>query len=194
MNLITVLKKIIVTETKREKDRGTTLFSQVIDKKLVQLKSTYHQRKERFGKESYDDIVDMYNDYLSTRKSKYQQPPRLAVPDSMVKNLFSDSLEKIYNSFETEKPDNNQIIFVKKRKNNEESFSPVCSISVLLAIFFSVFFLFLVAHKNNQRFIIFLINHLHKKKTCRFFLIIQSWKKKKIRYFQKNSRILKKNY
>ena len=95
MNLITVLKKIIVTETKREKDRGTTLFSQVIDKKLVQLKSTYHQRKERFGKESYDDIVDMYNDYLSTRKSKYQQPPRLAVPDSMVKNLFSDSLEKI---------------------------------------------------------------------------------------------------
>ena len=120
MNLITVLKKIIVTETKREKDKGTTLFSQVIDKKLVQLKSTYHQRKERFGKESYDDIVDMYNDYLSTRKSKYQQPPRLAVPDSMVKNLFSDSLEKIYNSFETEKPDNNQIIFVKKRKNNED--------------------------------------------------------------------------
>jgi hypothetical protein len=120
MNLLSVLKNIIIVESKKEKDRGTVLFSKIIDNKLIQLKSTYHQRKERFGKESYDGLVDMYNDHLATRRSKYVQPPRIAVPDSMIKKLFENSLEKIYNSFETEKPENNQIIFVKKRKDNED--------------------------------------------------------------------------
>jgi superfamily II DNA/RNA helicase len=115
MNLLSVLKNIIIVESKKEKDRGTVLFSKIIDNKLIQLKSTYHQRKERFG-----SLVDMYNDHLATRRSKYVQPPRIAVPDSMIKKLFENSLEKIYNSFETEKPENNQIIFVKKRKDNED--------------------------------------------------------------------------
>jgi hypothetical protein len=99
MNLLSVLKNIIIVESKKEKDRGTVLFSKIIDNKLIQLKSTYHQRKERFGKESYDSLVDMYNDHLATRRSKYVQPPRIAVPDSMIKKLFENSLEKIYNSF-----------------------------------------------------------------------------------------------
>jgi len=120
MNLLSTLKNIVITETQKQKDSGTILFSKVIDNKLVQLKSTYHQRKERFGEENYDNLVDMYNEYLETRKSKFEQPPRIAVPDTMIKNLFENSLEKIYNSFETEKPKNNQIIFVKKRNNNED--------------------------------------------------------------------------
>lgn len=121
MNLLSVLKNIVLSETRKQKYRGTTLFSKIIDNKLIQLKSTHHQRKERFGKESYDDLVDMYNEYLETRKSKFERPPRFAVPDSMIKDLFENSLDKIYNSFETEKPENDQIIFVKKRNNNEDN-------------------------------------------------------------------------
>lgn len=121
MNLLFALKNIVLSEIRKQKDRGTTLFSKIIDNKLIQLKSTHHQRKERFGKESYDDLVDMYNEYLETRKSKFEQPPRFAVPDSMIKDLFENSLNKIYNSFETEKPENDQIIFVKKRNNNEDN-------------------------------------------------------------------------
>jgi hypothetical protein len=57
---------------------------------------------------------------LETRKSKYQIEPRLAVPDSMIKKLFSKNVEKIYNSFKDESPHNNQIIFVHKRTDNED--------------------------------------------------------------------------
>ena len=38
----------------------------------------------------------------------------------MIENLFSKNLEKIYNSFKEESPSNNQIIFVHRRKNNED--------------------------------------------------------------------------
>ncbi len=120
MNLLSVLKNIVLSETRKQKYRGTTLFSKIIDNKLIQLKSTYHQRKERFGADSYDEIVDKYNEYLETRRSKFQVEPRLAVPDSMIENLFSKNLEKIYNSFKEESPSNNQIIFVHRRKNNED--------------------------------------------------------------------------
>jgi hypothetical protein len=100
--------------------RPTVLFSNIIDKKLIQLLSTKHQRVERFGNQSYDDLVDMYNEYLETRRSKFQKPPRIAVPDMMVKDFFESNLMKIYYSFEDENPENKQIIFVKKRKDNED--------------------------------------------------------------------------
>jgi len=117
MRLISTLKNVILFEVS-QKDRGTVLFSKVVDNKLIQLKSTFHQRKERFGSDSYDDIVDKYKEYLDTRKSKYQQEPRLAVPDSMIKNIFSKNVEKIYKSFEDEPSESKRIIFVHKRKDN----------------------------------------------------------------------------
>jgi len=120
MKLLFSLKNIIVNETNQRRQGGTVLYSKVIDNKLIQLKSTYHQRKERFGADSYDEIVDKYYEYLETRRSKFQVEPRLAVPDSMIENLFSKNLEKIYNSFKEESPSNNQIIFVHRRKNNED--------------------------------------------------------------------------
>ena len=57
---------------------------------------------------------------MDTRKSKYQQEPRLAVPDSMIKNIFSKNVEKIYKSFEDEPSESKRIIFVHKRKDNED--------------------------------------------------------------------------
>lgn len=121
MKLLFSLKNIIINETNQRRQGGTVLYSKVIDNKLIQLKSTYHQRKERSGADSYDEIVDKYNEYLDTRKSKFQVEPRLAVPDSMIENLFLKNLEKIYRAFKEESPSNNQIIFVHRRKNNEDN-------------------------------------------------------------------------
>lgn len=119
MKLLFTLKNIILTEV-NNKPRGTTIFSTVSDGKFIQLKSTYHQRNERFGNETYKDIVDKYKDFLETNNSKFKQPPRLAVPDNMIRNFFSDNLEKIYNAFQKEQPKHNKIIFVHKREDNED--------------------------------------------------------------------------
>ena len=120
MKLLFSLKKIIINETNQRRQGGTVLYSKVMDNKLIQLKSTFHQRKERFGADSYDEIVDKYKEYLETRRSKFQIEHRLAVPDSMIERLFSKNIEKIYGSFKDETPNNNQIIFVHRRKNNED--------------------------------------------------------------------------
>jgi hypothetical protein len=119
MNLINIFKKIILNESINKKNNGVVLLSRVVGNKLIKLISTYHQRTERFGNMSYDEIVDLYNEYLETRKSKYEQPPRLAVPDNMIVKTFDTKLDNIYLSFEELKPENNQLIFVKKRKDNE---------------------------------------------------------------------------
>ena len=79
MKLLVTLKNIILNE-ENNKPRGTTIFSTISNDKLIQLKSTYHQRNERHGNETYKDIVDKYNDFLYTNKSKFRQPPRFAVP------------------------------------------------------------------------------------------------------------------
>jgi hypothetical protein len=120
MKLLSTLKNIILFESSHKKPTGTVIFSRLMDNKLIQLKSTFHQRKERFGSDSYEDIVEKYRDFIETRKSKFQQEPRLAVPDSMIKNLFSENIENIYKSFEKEKPENDRLIFVHKRKDNED--------------------------------------------------------------------------
>jgi len=120
MNLLDTLESIIVYESGRRKESGKVIFSELIDKKLIQLRSTHHQREERFGNLPYDKIVDKYQEYLETRKSKYQAPPRLAVPDEMVKQTFKNELDKVYKSFKEVNPENNKIIFVKKRNDNED--------------------------------------------------------------------------
>lgn len=119
MKLLVTLKNLILIE-ENNNPRGTTIFSTVLNNKFIQLKSTYHQRKERHGDETYEDIVYKYNDFLYTNKSKFRQPPRFAVPDTMIKNFFSSNIEKIYSAFEKEQPKNNKIIFVHKRKNNQD--------------------------------------------------------------------------
>jgi hypothetical protein len=120
MNLINELKKLIIKENIKRKDSAITLFSKVVDGKLIQLKSTYHQRQERFGAKSYDELVDIYKNYLETRRSKYQTPPRIAVPDQILKKVFEDNLKKIQSYFSDENPENGQLIFVKKRENEDE--------------------------------------------------------------------------
>ena len=120
MKLLSTFKNMLLIEVSQRRNSGTILLSKLVDNKLIQLKSTHHQRKERFGSETYDDLVDMYREYLDTRKSKYQLEPRLAVPDKMIEILFSKNIEKIYKSFKEENPENNRLIFVHKRKNNED--------------------------------------------------------------------------
>lgn len=119
MKLLSTLKDVIILETKKGQD-GITIFSKLVDNKLIELKSTYHQRRERFGVETYDKIVDKYQDYLAFRRSKFQQPPRLAVPDSMIKEFFSKNVDRIYNVFNEENPENGKLIFVHKRFDNED--------------------------------------------------------------------------
>jgi hypothetical protein len=120
MKLINVLKNTILFESGRKKESGKLIFSELIDNKLIQLKSTYHQRVERFGNLSYDEIVELYKEYIETRRSKFQAQPRLAVPDSMVRNTFRSELNKVYESFNKINPENNKLIFIKKRDDNED--------------------------------------------------------------------------
>jgi len=121
MRLLSTLKDVIIFETFKKRQDGVTIFSKLVDNKLIELKSTFHQRKERFGSETYDEIVDKYDDYLAYRRSKFQQPPRFAVPDSMVKEFFSKNVDRIYNVFNEENPENGKIIFVHKRFDNEDA-------------------------------------------------------------------------
>ena len=121
MKLINVFKQTILNEFEKKKNKGVTLLSKIIGDRLVTLTSTYHQRTERFGNLDYDSIVDLYNEYLETRKSKFDQPPRLAVPDNMIVATFENKLDSIYSSFETIKPENKKLIFVKKRNDNEDN-------------------------------------------------------------------------
>lgn len=121
MKLFDLFKDILITEVNKKPIKGVTIFSKIVDNKLIELKSTYHQRTEREGSKTYDEIVDKYNEFLETRRSKFARPPRIAVPDSMIRKFFSDNVEKIYKSFEDEKPKNNTLIFVHKRKDNEDN-------------------------------------------------------------------------
>ena len=53
---------------------------------------------KEFQKEKLSEKLktDLYNEYLETRKSKYEQPPRLAVPDNMIVKTFDTKLDNIY--------------------------------------------------------------------------------------------------
>jgi hypothetical protein len=116
-----IIKKVLLEEIRlieSNDKRGYVLFSKVIDKMLVRLISSGHQRRDRFGNLTYKDSVEKYEDFLQKRRSKFQVPPRIGVPDKMIVNVFSDNLNKIQNKFkELEK---NKIIFVKEREDNTD--------------------------------------------------------------------------
>ena len=64
MKLLNQLAKVILENRGREY-RPTVLFSNIIDNKLVQLLSTRHQRVERFGNQTYNDLVENGSCHLS---------------------------------------------------------------------------------------------------------------------------------
>ena len=162
MKLLNQLAKVILENRGREY-RPTVLFSNMIDNRLIQLLSTKHQRVERFGNQTYDDLVDMYNEFVETRKSKFQKPPRIAVPDMMVKDFFESNLMKIYYSFEDENPENKQIIFVKKRKDNEDD-KVFSYIEVLLKKEGNFFYIITSAFSKDGQF---LMTDVEEKKSNR---------------------------
>ena len=116
-----IIRKVLFEEISllESKDkRGYVLFSKVVDKMLVRLISSKHQRNDRFGNLSYEDSVEKYENFLEKRKSKFQVPPRIGVPDKMIADVFSQNVNKIDDKFK--ELNKNKIIFVKKRKNNED--------------------------------------------------------------------------
>jgi hypothetical protein len=68
MKLLNQLVKVIL-ENRGKEYRPTVLFSKMIDNRLVQLLSTRHQRVERFGNQTYNDLVDMYNEFIEISKT-----------------------------------------------------------------------------------------------------------------------------
>jgi len=162
MKLLNQLAKVILENRGREY-RPTVLFSNMIDNRLIQLLSTKHQRVERFGNQTYDDLVDMYNEFVETRKSKLQRPPRIAVPDTMVKYFLESNLMKIYYSCEDENPENKQIIFVKKRKDNEDD-KVFSYIEVLLKKEGNFFYIITSAFSKDGQF---LMTDVEEKKSNR---------------------------
>ena len=161
MKLLNQLVTVILEQG--AENRPTVLYSNIINNKLVQLLSTKHQRVERFGNQTYDDLVDMYNEFMETRKSKFQKPPRIAVPDTMVKDFFESNLMKIYYSFEDENPENKQIIFVKKRKDNEDD-KVFSYIEVLLKKEGNFFYIITSAFSKDGQF---LMTDVEEKKSNR---------------------------
>jgi len=116
-----IIKKVLLEEIKLIESadkRGHVLFSKVIDNNLVRLISSKHQRSDRFGNLSYEESVEKYEDFLQKRRSKFQVPPRIGVPDKMIVNVFSDNLNKIQNKFKD--LNKSKIIFVKEREDNED--------------------------------------------------------------------------
>jgi hypothetical protein len=168
MKLLNQLVTVIL-ENRGKEYRPTVLFSKMIDNRLVQLLSTRHQRVERFGNQTYNDLVDMYNEFIETRKSKFQKPPRIAVPDMMVRDFFESNLMKIYYSFEDENPKNKQMIFVKKRKDNEDD-EVFSYIEVLLKKEGNFFYIITSAFSKDGKF---LMTNVEEKKSNRVRLEVR---------------------
>ncbi len=89
--------------------------------------------------------------------------PRIAVPDTMVKDFFESNLMKIYYSFEDENPENKQIIFVKKRKDNED-YDVFSYIEVLLKKEGNFFYIITSAFSKDGQF---LMTDVEEKKSNR---------------------------
>jgi len=106
MKLLETIKNIINEERKFPKLK----FVGEIDGEKVKLESTFHQWFERHGDQKYDEIRDIFFD----TGNKY----RVGVPDDMIIDIFKKNLKRIKNSFDDHSK--NRIIFVKKRKDNED--------------------------------------------------------------------------
>lgn len=109
MKLLDAIKFIIIEQKKFPKLKLNARFDG-IDFRLL---SSFHQWFERHGDEDYDEVKDIF--FNKTSKSKKY---RVGVPDDMIIDTIKKKISKIEKSFQ--ETTDKRIIFVKKRKDNED--------------------------------------------------------------------------
>ena len=109
MRLLDSVKKIVLEQRKFSKLK----WNGYIGDNKIKLLSSYHQWFERHGDENYETIKDIFFDKVAHSK-KY----RVGVPDELIIQLFKKNISKIESSFDD--PSKNRVIFVKKRKDNDD--------------------------------------------------------------------------
>jgi hypothetical protein len=106
-----VVRKYLLETRKFPKQKGTEVY----DKMMYKIISTYHQWFDRHGDNSYEENVDLF--YEKNDSDNYY---RIGVSDSILIPLIKRDINKIIESFKTHKPCNKRIIFTKRRINNED--------------------------------------------------------------------------
>jgi hypothetical protein len=108
LKLLSFLESLIVEAARRDKLIDVINY----DNNEIVLLSSYHQWFERYGQKTYNEIVDLY---LNTSDKH-----RIGVPDNMIKSVFKENLKTILESHREIPQNENRIIFVKKRKDDDD--------------------------------------------------------------------------
>jgi hypothetical protein len=106
-----VIKEYLLEQKKFPKQKGTEVY----DKMMYKIISTYHQWFDRHGDNSYDQNVDLFYE-----KNDSDNGYRIGVSDQLLTPLIKKEVGKIIDSFKTYNPCNKRIIFTKRRTNNED--------------------------------------------------------------------------
>ena len=106
-----IVRKYLLEERKFPKQKGTEVY----DKMMYKIISTYHQWFDRHGDNSYEENIDLFYE-----KNESDNGYRIGVSDRVLTPLIKNDLSKIIDSFKTHNPCNKRIIFTKRRINNED--------------------------------------------------------------------------
>jgi len=105
-----IIREYLLEERKFPKQKG----SEVYDKRLYSIISTYHQWFDRHGDNSYDQNIDLFYE-----KNNSDNNYRIGVSDRLLIPLIKKNIGKIIYSFKMHNPCNKRIIFTNKILNNE---------------------------------------------------------------------------
>ena len=106
-----VIKQYLFETRKFPKQKG----SEVYDKMMYKIISTYHQWFDRHGDNSYEKNVDLFYE-----KNDSDNDYRIGVSDRLLIPIIKKDISRIIDSFKTHNPCNKRIIFTKRRLNNED--------------------------------------------------------------------------
>jgi len=105
-----IIREYLLEERKFPKQKG----SEVYDKRLYSIISTYHQWFDRHGDNSYDQNINLFYE-----KNNSDNNYRIGVSDRLLIPLIKKNIGKIIDSFKMHNPCNKRIIFTNKILNNE---------------------------------------------------------------------------
>jgi hypothetical protein len=106
-----IVREYLLEERKFPKQKG----SEVYDKMLYNIISTYHQWFDRHGDNSYKENIDLFYE-----KNNSDNDYRIGVSDRLLIPIIKKDIGKIIDSFKTHNPCNKRIIFTKRMVNNED--------------------------------------------------------------------------
>lgn len=109
--IVRVVREYLLETRKFPKQKGTEVY----DKMMYKIISTYHQWFDRHGDNSYEENVDLFYE-----KNNFDNDYRIGVSDSILIPLIKNDINKIVESFKIHNPCNKRIIFTKRRINNED--------------------------------------------------------------------------